>query len=285
MVMKKNILRLIPLAFITLLVFAVSSCLKMRISTKALNKEFKNASYKPHQHLYQACGRTMNYAEIGNDSLPLVLFIHGSPGSWTAFKHFFKDSLLLAKAKLVSVDRPGFGYSNYGKAEPSLAIQASCIKPLLQKYGVGKRVILVGHSLGGPLIARIAMDYPELVSNLIFVAPSVDPELEPQEWYRKPMNAMRWLLPGSIRASNKEIISLKSELQLMLPLWSSVLQPAIVIQGDDDNLVPPGNALFIKQHMVNSNVKIEMLRDMNHFIPWQKPEVIQQAIMEALNTK
>src|SRR5205085_881355 len=136
-------LRLIPLALISLLVVAVSSCLKMRISTNALNKEFKNASYKPHQYLYEACGRNMNYAEIGNDSLPLVLFIHGSPGSWTAFKEFFKDSLLLAKAKLVAVDRPGFGYSNYGTAESSLIIQAACIKPLLQKYGAGKQVILV----------------------------------------------------------------------------------------------------------------------------------------------
>ena len=282
MVNKINILRLIPLALIILLVVAVSSCLKMRISTNALNKEFKNATYKPHQHLYKACGRTMNYAEIGNDSLPLVLFIHGSPGSWTAFKDFFKDSLLLAHAKLIAVDRPGFGYSNYGKAEPSLAMQAACIKPLLQKYGVGKQVVLVGHSLGGPLIARLAMDYPELISHLVFVAPSVDPELEPKEWFRKPMNALRWLLPGSIRASNKEIISLKSELKLMLPLWPSIHHPATVIQGEEDNLVPPGNALFLQQQMINSKVKIVMLKGMNHFIPWKKPEAIQQVILEML---
>lgn len=257
----------------------------MRISTRTLNKEFSGALYKPHQQSYEACGRTMNYAEIGNDSLPLVLFIHGSPGSWTAFKEFFKDSLLLSKAQLISVDRPGFGYSNYGKAEPSLAIQATCIIPLLQKYGTRKKVILVGHSLGGPLIARIAMDYPELVNYLIFVAPSVDPELEPKEWYRKPMNSMRWLLPGSIRASNREIISLKKELELMLPLWSTIHQPAIVIQGEQDDLVPPANALFLKKSMVNSQVHIVMLKDMNHFIPWKKPEAIRQAILEAITTK
>jgi pimeloyl-ACP methyl ester carboxylesterase len=266
-----------------LLVVMVTSCLKMRISTQALNKEFKNAFYKPHQHQYQACDRTMNYAEIGNDSLPVVLFIHGSPGSWTAFKDFFKDSLLLSKAKLISVDRPGFGSSNYGQAEPSLALQAACIKPLLQQYSKGKQVVLVGHSLGGPLIARIAMDYPELVSHLIFVAPSVDPALEPKEWYRKPLNAMRWMLPGSISASNREIIALKSELELMLPRWSSIRQSATVIQGEADHLVPPANAAFLKKNMVNSNVNLVMLKDMNHFIPWSKPEAIQQAIVEALD--
>jgi len=257
----------------------------MRISTRALNKEFSGALYKPHQQSYETCGRTINYAEIGNDSLPLVLFIHGSPGSWTAFKEFFKDSLLLSKAQLISVDRPGFGYSNYGKAEPSLSIQAACIKPLLQKYGAGKKIILVGHSLGGPLIARIAMDYPELVNYLIFVAPSVDPALEPKEWYRKPMNTMGWLLPGSIRASNGEIISLKKELELMLPLWSTIRQPAVVIQGDQDDLVHPANAAFVKKNMVNSQVHIVLLKDMNHFIPWKKPEAIKQAILEALVTE
>lgn len=273
----------IAFSILILVGVSVSSCLRMRISAKSLDKEFRGAKHLPHQHLYQACGHAMNYAEVGNDSLPLVLFIHGSPGSWTAFKDFFKDSLLLTKAKLISVDRPGFGYSDYGNAETSLAVQAACIKPILQKYGSGKTVVLVGHSLGGPLIARMAMDYPELVSELIFVAASVDPTLEPHEWFRKPMNAMRWLLPGSIRASNEEIMSLKSELELMLPLWPSIHQPSIVIQGDQDDLVSPANALFLKEKLVNSRVYVVMLKEMNHFIPWKKPEAIQQAILEALS--
>ena len=263
-------------------ILAVSSCLRMRITDRKLNKEFKGYTLKPHQHRYEACDRTMNYAEIGDDSLPVVLFVHGSPGSWTAFKEFFKDSLLLSKAKLVSVDRPGFGYSDYGRAESSLAKQAACILPLLQKYAQQKTIILVGHSLGGPLIARMAMDYPDLVSTLIFVAPSVDPTLEPHSWYRKPMDTVRWLLPGSIQASNREIIPLKSELELMLPLWKTIHQPCIVIQGDADNLVPPANALFLQKMLVNSKVEVVMLKGMNHFIPWTKPEAIQQAILQSL---
>ncbi|MDB5274676.1 MAG: alpha/beta hydrolase [Chitinophagaceae bacterium] len=253
------------------------------MSDKALSKEFQAYPVKPFQHRYQACQRTMNYAEAGDDSLPVVLFIHGSPGSWMAFKGFFKDTLLLAKTKLISVDRPGFGYSDYGKAEPSLATQAACLLPLLQQYGSRRPVILVGHSLGGPLIARLAMDYPRYIKGLIFLAASVDPELEPHEWFRKPMNALRWILPGSIRASNREIMSLKSELQLMLPLWSVIHQPCIIIQGDADNLVPPDNASFLKKHLVNAPVEMWMLKDMNHFIPWKRPEVVHQAILQMID--
>jgi pimeloyl-ACP methyl ester carboxylesterase len=36
----------------------------------------------------------------------MVVFVHGSPGSWDAFIGFFKDSLLVGKARLISVDRP-----------------------------------------------------------------------------------------------------------------------------------------------------------------------------------
>jgi pimeloyl-ACP methyl ester carboxylesterase len=269
-------------SFVLLLVM-ISSCLRMRITDKALAKEFRSYAFKPAQHRFEVDGRSMNYAEVGDDALPTVLFVHGSPGSWTAFKEFFKDSVLLSRAKLVSVDRPGFGYSTYGKAESSLAKQAACIFPLLKHYGNQAPVILVGHSLGGPLIARIAMDYPDWVKGLIFVAPSVDPALEPYSWYRKPMNKVGWLLPGSIRASNREIISLKSELELMLPLWKMIQKPAIVIQGDQDNLVPPANAAFVKKMLVNSDVEIEMINNMNHFIPWNRPEVIQKAIIRMLN--
>ncbi|HSZ73064.1 MAG TPA: alpha/beta hydrolase [Cytophagaceae bacterium] len=278
---KNKLSALISLSvFSTGLIIAVSSCLRMRSSDKKLIKEFKSYVLKPHQHQYKACDRIMNYAEIGDDSLPVVIFVHGSPGSWTAFKDFFKDTLLLSKAKLVSVDRPGFGYSDYGHAEPSLANQAACILPLLKQYGNHKPVVLVGHSLGGPLIARLAMDYPDWVKALIFVAPSVDPDLEPYSWYRKPMNRLRWLLPGSIRASNQEIIPLKSELIQMLPLWKTIHQPCTVIQGDADDLVPPANAFFLQKMLVNSKVEVILLKGMNHFIPWKKPEVIQQAIFQ-----
>ena len=47
-----------------------------------------------------------------------------------------------------------------------------------------ERIMLIGHSLGGPVIARMAMDYPDAYQGLIFVAASIDPEMEKEEWYR-----------------------------------------------------------------------------------------------------
>ncbi len=51
------------------------------------------------------------------------------------------------------------------------------MKPILELV-VNQKTILVGHSLGGPVIARTAMDYPDLVDGLILVGGSIDPEME-----------------------------------------------------------------------------------------------------------
>jgi hypothetical protein len=57
----------------------------------------------------------------------------------------------------------------------------------------------------------------------------------------------------------------------------------LLFKGIRINLVPPANAAFVKRMLVNSDVEIEMINNMNHFIPWKRPEVIQKAIIRMLN--
>ncbi len=261
--------------------------MSFKISQKEINKQFEGYAQKPQQHQIEVHGTTMNYAEIGADSLPVAFFVHGSPGSWSAFIDFMKDTVLLKKVKMVAVDRVGFGDSDFGNAEKSLIVQADLLKPIVAKQKkLGKKIILIGHSLGGPLIARMAMDYPELVDNLIIVAGSIAPDLEPNEkWFRIPLELVpiRILIPASFRASNHEILYLKPELEKMLPLWKNIRQPVIVIQGGKDMLVSPKNADFAQKMLVNAqSLKFVKVDTMNHFVPWSHPQLIKKAIIESL---
>ncbi len=265
----------------------LSSCLTFKTSQKDIDKAFVGYKMKPVQHQIKVDDVTMNYAEIGSDTLPVAFFVHGSPGSWSGFMDFMKDTFLLKKVKMVSVDRIGFGESDYGCAEESLVRQAEYLRPIVLKYKkLGKKIILIGHSLGGPMIARMAMDYPELVDNLIIVAGSIAPNLEPNEkWFRIPMDFMpiRVLIPASFRASNHEILYLKPELEKMLPLWKNIRQPVIVIQGGKDFLVNPKNADCAEKMLVNAkSLKIVRIDTMNHFVPWSHPQLIKKAILENL---
>jgi pimeloyl-ACP methyl ester carboxylesterase len=275
--------------FVFLLSYLFSSCFSFRLSQKEIDSAFVHLALKPVQHQITVNGKTINYAEIGNDSLPVAFFVHGSPGSWSAFVDFMKDTALLKKVKIVSVDRIGFGYSEFGEGEKSLAKQAEYLLPIVQQYKKpGKKLILIGHSLGGPLIAKMAMDYPALIDNLIIVAGSISPYLEPNEkWFRIPLNFLpiRVLLPKSLRASNLELLYLKSELIKMLPYWKDIKQPVIVIQGNKDVLVSPENAAFAKKMLINSR-KLDFIieQNMNHFVPWSHPYLIKNAIDSALIT-
>jgi len=270
--------------FVTLAI-TLHSCLQFRMSKSEISSFFTDKKYKGEVISYTEGFRNINYVIAGDDTKPLVIFVHGSPGSLSAFIDFFGDSLLLDHVQLISTDRPGFGYANFGNAEPSLTKQALLLKSVIDKNKNNRPVFLVGHSLGGPLIARVVMDYPALVDGLIMVAPSIDPALEPDEWFRAPLATpfLRWILPRSFRASNDEICQLKPQLENMLPLWEKVNVPVIVIQGKKDRFVPYQNAFFAKEKMKNTSVSLVVIDDMDHFIPWTNPELINTAIYDMIN--
>src|SRR5215213_8194872 len=84
---------------------SLTQCVGFRDSNKSVEKQFKDKKLKPEFLTYKVNGREMYFTKIGNDTLPMVLFVHGSPGSWNAFIKYFEDNDLTSRACLVSVDR------------------------------------------------------------------------------------------------------------------------------------------------------------------------------------
>ena len=259
----------------------VSSCLNTRMSDTDMTAYFAGGRYLPHRQFYQTTNRKMHYVEAGNDTLPPVLFVHGSPGSWDNFKAFLKDTLLLNRFHLLAVDRPGFGFSADNGAEATLKAQAEALLPILKKQR--QPVVLVGHSYGGPVIVQAAIDYPQYVKALVVVAGSVAPDLEPSNWYRYPLHypPLRWVIPSFFRSSNDELLPLKAELTKMSPDWSKIRCPAVIVQGEKDVLVPADNARFAVKKLRHVRVTTIMKDDMNHFVPWSDPDLIVEGILRA----
>lgn len=262
--------------------------LTFRKSDKKQRQELlKSGQMEPTFHRYEFEGRNLQYTHVGQDTLPLVVMVHGAPGSSSMFLDYMKDKKLTDVAQVVAVDRPGYGYSDFGKTERSIEKQAGALKEVLLKHRKGK-AILVGHSFGGPVIARMAMDFPELVDGLVMVAGSICPELEPREWWRKPADffLIRWLTPPSLKVCNQEIIPLYKELEKMKPLWEKITCPVSVFQGEEDNLVPKGNADFAKKVLINSDtVNLQMIEGGNHFILWSLQDLIIEEIIRLLKAK
>ena len=270
----------------TTITAVLHSCMTFRSNSKEVDEYFKKKGVDGTQLSYKVGFRDIHYVKAGDQTKPLVVFIHGSPGSLTAFIHFLADTSLLRQTEMISTDRPGFGYSNFGNGVGSLHEQCEILLPMMEANKNGRPVILVGHSLGGPLIGRMAFEHPDLIDGLVIVAGSIDPELEPNEtWFRAPLATpfLSWILPRSLRASNEEIYHLKPELEEMLPMWEEIRCPVIVIQGKKDSLVPAANADFAKKMLVNAPVEFIFKDDMDHFVPWSNPELIQEAIVTLID--
>ncbi len=236
---------------------------------------------------YEIGGQSIRYVEITDATpKPLVIFIHGSPGEWTGWVDYLDDHDLRARAHLIAVDRPGFGGSGNGQVERSLAAQSRAIAPLLDHASPGQRVILVGHSFGGPVAARMAMDYGSKITDLIFLAASIDPAQERTLWYQYPADwpPFTGLLPSELVVTNREIRALKDELTAMLPLWPRVTQRVTLIQGGKDPLVPPANADFAQRVLTHPD-SFDLIRipTANHFLPWNQTALVKSTLLRHLH--
>ena len=236
--MKKSLL-LILLVLGGWLILA-QSCFTFRTAdSKAINS-FQKDGISLKTATIKQDGFPLHYVQTGNDSLPTLVFIHGTPGSWNAFDRFLKDSLLRTQYRMISIDRPGFGYSNFGEAL-NLSDQSRIIGPVLESLKNKEAFWLVGHSLGGPMILQLALDYPQLATGLVIISGSIDPAAEkPERWrYVLDKTPLKLFLPGAFRPSNTELIYLKKDLKLMEPVLSTINLPVFFIHGRSDGWVRP----------------------------------------------
>lgn len=262
-----------------LLASSVSACSEFRMSEEEMKSYLEQHRQELKSDTISMDGQKIHFVYSDNDRQDLLVFVHGSPGSWDDFAGYMTTDSILARYDVLSIDRPGFGYSDFGSAEPSMEKQAFLLSEIIKKFK-HKHKILIGHSLGGPVIARVAMDHPEIVDGLLFLASSIDPEMEKFEWYRSL--GKTWvgdlLVPTAMWVSNEEIVPLKKELEMMLPLWENIQVPCVVVHGTKDMLVPVENADFAKDMIADSLISVVYLEGVNHFIPWTNATDIMQAL-------
>jgi len=225
----------------------------------------------------------IHYVVAGTPGAPPVLFVHGSPGTWEAWRGYLNDPELRGRAWLVAPDRVGFGGSERGHDEPSLARQAAALAAVVDREG-GRAAIVVGHSLGGPVAAQLAIDRPDLVAGLLLVAPSIDPALERHRWFNVAgsLVVVQWFLPVDWITSNREIWPLRRELRELEPRLGEIRCPTVVLQGDDDDLVSPANADYVVTRLRGAPVEVVRVPQMGHFVVWQKPAMLRREIERLL---
>jgi len=246
--------------------------LTFRQSDAEAKKDFEKADVPLTTGTLRSASHHIHYALTGSPDLPTLYFIHGSPGSWDAFEEYMKDKELLRRFRMVSIDRPGFGQSNYGDPE-HLAMQSALISPLFKMLDNHQPIYIAGHSLGGPLVLKLAADNPSFFSGLIIISGSIDPAEEEAERWRPVLfkTPLKYLVPGAMRPSNEELWYLKKDLVDLQKDLPTITIPVYFIHGARDTWVPPANVDYGKKMLTHArNIRTILIPGANHFIPWTK---------------
>lgn len=270
LIVRKNKMKTIFFLLAICYLIFCQSCMKMRMTSKETKTFFAQSKTNYVDSSKEIEGYTIHYIETGNKNACTLFFVHGSPGSWDAYKDYLKDSLLLSKFRMIAVDRIGFGYSNFGKAE-NLKTQSNIIEKFTKQIANGKPIYLIGHSLGGPTIVEMAAEKPNDYATLIIIAGSIDPKAETPENWRAiiKVKPIRYIIPGALRPANDELWGLKSDLYDLKPKLQNITSKVIIIHGAKDQLVPYSNVAFMSREFVNAkSLDIISIKDANHFIPW-----------------
>jgi len=110
-------------------------------------------------------GSRVHYKSYGKGSEALV-FVHG----WTCNMDFWRDQLpaFEGKQRVILIDLPGHGQSDKPQVAYTMDLFARAVDAVLRDAGVD-RAVLVGHSMGTPVIREFYRKNPQKTLGLVVV--------------------------------------------------------------------------------------------------------------------
>lgn len=255
------------------------------------------------------------------DSDRLIVLLHGFGASAFSWRDVLDP--LAAHGFVVAYDRAAFGFTERPTSwelNPYSSLgQLEVIDQLIEKFGKGNEVVLVGHSAGGSLAAGYALDNSEKLSGLVLEAPAIYSTGGSPSWlnwiYDIPqLNHLGPLAVASIASSGLEILdrSYNDPTQITdevlagytAPLkvagwerafWefnkaprslgvaerlAELTMPVLVITGDNDLVVETADSIRLSSEL--SNAELVVIENAGHLPNEEKPREFATAIIQYL---
>lgn len=279
---KKKIVKLIGASvLVLLLLFSVGIySFSKRKSDKKIIKIFQKRSsqvFIKHLIFKNRDIRVFEMQEKLDTTLPILVFVHGSPGSALDFKKYLMDVDLNQKYNIIAYDRVGYGYNRTGEILNSVHGEVEVLHEVLKNTDP-KKVILVGYSYGGTIALASTKNY----KNKIILAGAVKAELEPVFW---ALNLYEWkltrpLIPKVFQAAAQEKIKHVTELTEFENIWNVSESSVLIIHGKKDRIVPFKNSLFLKEKIDKNKFTLLPIENGNHSLVWTNFELIKGEILK-----
>jgi len=134
-------------------------------------------------------GVEVRYETAGSGE-PVLVFVHG----WSCDRSYWRAQTdhFAASHRVVAVDLGGHGESGLGRKDWTMNAFGGDVRAVVEALGL-RKVVLVGHSMGGHVIAEAAQIMPDRVAALVLVDTFTDVDsrvsAEQLESFLAPMRA------------------------------------------------------------------------------------------------
>lgn len=110
-------------------------------------------------------GVKISFESLGTGD-PAILFVHG----WANNKSLWKEQMVHFSKKYtaIAIDLAGFGGSGNNRSNWTIDNFSNDVIAVIDKLGV-KKIVLVGFSMGGPVVVETAGKIPEKIAGVVLV--------------------------------------------------------------------------------------------------------------------
>jgi pimeloyl-ACP methyl ester carboxylesterase len=246
--------------------------------------------------------RNLFYHEYQDDPSgknPPIVLVHGAGGH-----HLYWPSPIrrIPNYHVYAIDLPGHGRSG-GSGQQTIASYASILVEWLMDIRVHSAVFF-GHSMGAAIILSLALDHPDHVLGLGLLGAGATMKVNPDliEKTSSPttfFNAVEALVNWSFAAQTPpELVQLASkrlaetrhsvlhgdlvacEAFHVEDRLSSIFQPALVIAGEQDKMMPLRYSHVLVNTMPNSRLVI--IPGAGHMMMLEQPQAVLEAMTKFL---
>ncbi len=236
---------------------------------------------------------------------PTLIFVHG----WSCDSRYWREQIpyFSEKYQVVLVDLAGHGHSGFGRSDYTMQSFGEDVRAVVDAVGAEKTV-LIGHSMGGVVIAEAARLMPDKVLGLIGVDTLEDVEYPLSSEGKEQMIApfredfpaacrefvkamlypetdavlQRWILDDMAAAPPEVAMSaMENMLNLyvtgeLATMFEEIPLPVILVNGD----LWPANSEANRRHMYSFDVLV--LEKGDHFLMMHRGEEFNRALEEAI---
>ncbi|HOD28760.1 MAG TPA: alpha/beta hydrolase [Syntrophales bacterium] len=249
-------------------------------------------------------GTPISY-EIHGAGEPALVFVHG----WSCDARYWRAQVshFSKKHRVVLLDLAGHGHSGMSRAKYTMGAFGEDVQVVTEAVG-SPRIILIGHSMGGSVIAEAARRMPDRVIGLIgidtldnieypltseelkkmtaplekdfragtrqFIGKMISPQTDPQlrEWILSDVSSAP---PGVALSAMNEMMAqyITGE---AARVFEEIRIPVITVNGD----LWPINYEANRRHMFSYRAIV--LKKADHFLMMNRPEEFNRALEQAI---